>query len=199
MSALKHRFLSCLCPLLLAPLASPAGAEPPRYLTVYGAIYSPERMIDILRLQGRETDSSNYLVAAALAQEIGATGEYLRWEIEGQLVQHFGVQGHQEVNAVLIARWTRFPWDRWLDTGFAFGSGLSYATRVPELEPRSNEDDEESARLLKYLLVEIEAELPNAPQWSLVARLHHRSGVYGLFDGVDGGSNFIGVGLRYQF
>jgi hypothetical protein len=29
--------------------------------------------------------------------------------------------------------------------------------------------------------------------------MHHRSGAFGLFDGVHGGSNFIGYGIKYLF
>ncbi|WP_155890787.1 hypothetical protein [Desulfuromonas sp. TF] len=41
--------------------------------------------------------------------------------------------------------------------------------------------------------------LPRVPRWRLSARIHHRSGVFGLFDGVRGGSNFMGLGVTYRF
>jgi hypothetical protein len=40
--------------------------------------------------------------------------------------------------------------------------------------------------------------LPKYPQWQLAYRIHHRSGIYGVFD-TDSGSNTIGLGLRYFF
>jgi hypothetical protein len=41
--------------------------------------------------------------------------------------------------------------------------------------------------------------LPNTPKWNLVFRLHHRSGIFGLFDGIEGASNAFGIGLKYKF
>lgn len=124
----------------------------------------------------------------------------MRWELEGQIVRHSGMQDHWETNAVVVARWMNFPWDHWLDTRFAFGEGLSYAWQVPELEPRGDEPGEgRSNRLLNYLLVELEFVVPGQPEWSAYTRIHHRSGVNGLFGGVQGGSNFVGLGVRYTF
>jgi len=53
------------------------------------------------------------------------------------------------------------------------------------------------SQLLNYLAFEVEA-LIN-PRWSLVGRLHHRSGAYGVYSGVREGSNGYLVGMRYRF
>ena len=168
-----------------------------RHASLYWAKYSPDRFADIVRdLDAEFRDSWLWALTHA---HITAEGDWIRWEVEGQLVRHNGMQNHWEVNGVLVARWMRFPWDRWLDTRLAFGEGLSYAFKVPPLEPRSGEEDMESARLLNYLLLEVEVVLPPRPEWSGFLRVHHRSGVAGLFGGVDGGSNFVGLGLRYSY
>jgi len=49
------------------------------------------------------------------------------------------------------------------------------------------------------LLLELTLSLPNTPRWNLIARLHHRSGVGGIFNGVNGGSNALGLGIKYKF
>jgi hypothetical protein len=46
--------------------------------------------------------------------------------------------------------------------------------------------------------VEIEAG-PPAGRWSGFLRIHHRSGAFGLYGDVRGGSNFVGLGARYRF
>ncbi|MDQ2069414.1 hypothetical protein [Natronospira bacteriovora] len=167
-------------------------------MAAYWAKNSPDRLIDIVRELNPEMRRS-YLNAVALSYSWHES-ERVSWEWEGQLVRHYGMQHHWESNVVLVARWMDFPWDRWLDTRFAFGQGLSYAWEVPPLEPRSEPDDEGSARLLNYLLMELEFAPPSPDsQWSAMIRLHHRSGVFGTFSGVEGGSNFIGLGLRYRF
>jgi len=53
------------------------------------------------------------------------------------------------------------------------------------------------SQFLNYLAFELEA-LVN-PRWSVVGRIHHRSGAYGVYSGVREGSNGYLVGLRYRF
>lgn len=137
-----------------------------------------------------------YISFFRAAKEFAGTKNGLTWEVEGQLVKHFGLQHHWETNGLVVARWHRFPWDRYLDTSFAIGEGLSYATKVPELEVARGQD---SARLLNYLLFELTLALPKYPNIQVVTLMHHRSGAFGLFSGVTGGSNFIGSGIKYLF
>jgi hypothetical protein len=95
-----------------------------------------------------------------------------------------------------VFRWQPFPWDRYLDTSFAIGEGLSYATDDPEIE---TEKHDRTSRVLNYLMLELAVAVPQQPRWTLFGRVHHRSGVFGLFDGVTGGSNVVGAGIRYTF
>jgi hypothetical protein len=185
---------------LLTPSAAIANEAPARHLTAYGAVYSPNRMIELLgiRPERPRLHGSSWLAAVALSQAYAVTAEHLVWEVEGQLVQHGGRQNHTEINALVVARWTRFPWDDLLDTSVAFGQGVSFATKVPEVEPRADRD-EESRRLLNYLMVEVALAPPGDSRWSAVTRIHHRSGVFGLYGGVNGGSNFVGLGVRYRY
>lgn len=76
------------------------------------------------------------------------------------MVRHWGEQRHYEFNALWVARWQRFPWDRWVDTRIAGGHGLSYATERPPLEPRASREDRDSMRLLTYLMAEMEVTAP---------------------------------------
>ncbi len=117
-------------------------------------------------------------------------------EVDGQILQHFGNQGHTEGTVAIVARWHNFPWNEKIDTTFAVGEGLSFATSVPALEINRNG---RSTQLLNYLLFELTFALPQEPDWQVVGRLHHRSGVFGLFDGVGSGSNIYVAGLRRRF
>ena len=56
---------------------------------------------------------------------------------------------------------------------------------------------ERFSRLLNYLAFEIEALVD--PQWSVVGRIHHRSGAYGTYNGVSEGSNGYLLGVRYRW
>ena len=72
--------------------------------------------------------------------------------------------------------------------------GASYTTDVSNYERTYRQ---RYSQFLNYLAFELEA-LVN-PRWSLVGRIHHRSGAYGVYNGVREGSNGYLVGLRYRF
>lgn len=93
-------------------------------------------------------------------------------------------------------RWANFPWNHYVNTSFALGEGVSYASSIPTLERRDNEN---TKRLLNYMLVEATFAPPSYPRLQLVTRLHHRSGAYGLYHAGNTGSNDVGLGLRFLF
>ncbi len=183
--------MAAACSIALAPAAH--AAEGDGHLSIYAAQSATDRLAEILRTTSADLQDS-YLLSVAYGRSF-REGRSVRWEWEGQLVRHTGMQRHGELNAVLIIRWMRFPWDSYIDTRVAFGEGLSHATREPAIEPRAQRPDEDSTRTLNYLLLEVEAKRPLS-QWSGFLRIHHRSGIAGLFDGVHGGSNFVGLGVR---
>jgi len=163
-------------------------------VTVYGAsqlrgdiwetFYSPD------------FDTSYYFMALAVSRKIYSFTKHLDLELEGQGVKHMGDQHHWEFNGLFTLRWLTFPWNKYIITTFAVGDGLSYATRTPKLE---EEIHGKTSLFLNYLMVELTFALPEFPQWSLVWRVHHRSGIFGFFEGVEGASNALGVGLKYNW
>ena len=184
-------------------LAAEAGAQPneaiasPRpgdqALGLFAAQMTDNKWREIVRLDDvRFRDA--YLVGVAWSRRFAHIDDRAEFDIEGQVVRHFGDQDHWEFNAAVVARWMKFPWNRWLPTHAAFGIGPSYATRVPAEEvDRSGS----SARLLLYWVGELEFSRPDRP-WSVIARLHHRSTSYGVFAD-SGGSNFLALGVRRRF
>jgi hypothetical protein len=102
-----------------------------------------------------------------------------------------------ELDLYFMLRWRNFPWNRFVATTFAIGEGISWASQVPSVE--KIDDDNDSRKLLNYLVFEATFALPSHPDLQLVYRLNHRSGAYGLFDDSDFGSNVLGLGLRYHF
>jgi len=138
-----------------------------------------------------------YFIDLALSRRLYTFRDYCNIEIEGQIAKHFGDQDHWEFNGVGYIRWLVFPWDAYLDTSFAAGAGVSYATSVPEIEAKNHDDV--AGRFLGALMFELAFSPPRVPQWGLVIRLHHRSGAEGVFSGVSGGSNAWAMGIRYSF
>lgn len=185
---------------LLLLIGSLCGCVAPgdRALTVYGGRYVDNSLPNEL-IQFKPLDPlDSYLATVAYAQVL-KRWDRVHLEAEEQLVQHLGDQDHLEANALLLLRWVAFPWNDHVRTTFAIGDGLSYAFETPRLEEELHVDEGGTSQLLNYLLLELTLAAPSWKRWSLVGRVHHRSGIFGVFDGVDGGSNVLALGLRYAF
>jgi len=184
--------LAVLVVVLSAP--RPGLAQSDWSVSLYGGQWIGAGNGDMIHFRIRET----YLVGLGLMYEFDESPPHMRWELEGQILQHAGLQDHTEFALDIGLRWVTFPWDQWVDTSAALAVGLSYATEEPALELKENPETG-ATQLLHYLVFEIAVAPPGESRWSLVARLHHRSGVWGLFDGVGSASNFFMLGLRYRF
>jgi hypothetical protein len=137
-----------------------------------------------------------YFIDLGLSRRLYTFQNYFDIEIEGQIARYFGDQDNWEFDLVAYFRWLLFPWNEYLNTSFAAGAGLSYATSVPAIEAKLYD---ETAQFLGALMFEFAFSLPDTPQWSFVTGVHHRSGAGGLFNGVRGASNAWDLGLRYGF
>jgi hypothetical protein len=175
-------------------LCEASGAKDDWALTVYRARLTLDNMSKTLNFDAEYAES--YLFAMALSKRVLSFRKYIDIEIEGQAVKHNGEQDHWEYNALPVVRWLPFPWDSYIDTSFAVGGGVSYAAKVPALEPGANEN---KPKFLGYLMSELSLTAPSIPFLSLVARFHHRSGAGGLFSDVRDASNAIGFGVRFVF
>ena len=164
-------------------------------LSVYGGLLFQDSLDEITKGRPRIREHS-YILAVALAREIWRFRDLFGFELEGQTVRHFDEMNHWEFNGLLIGRWRLFPWDKYLDTSFAIGDGLSYATEVPKVEER---EDPDAGRWLNYLMFELTLGLPQYPKWDVLFRIHHRSSLKGSIGASDAGSNFFCTGIRYNF
>ena len=163
------------------------------FLTIYGGAHAQENIEDVLTFQAKFEDN-DYIIVAALAREFWRYKEYISFEAEGQIGKHFNNDTFWEFNALIIGRWHPFPWDKYLDTSLAVGDGISHYTEVSKVEKA---DDEDSQRTINYLLFELTLGLPQYPRWDVVLRIHHRSGIFGVYEG--GGSNYVTGGFKFSF
>ena len=185
--------------LALAAVVSMASAHADEVDFRWSALLFGGRMTannwgEIVTAPGNVETVRSDLFGLAVARNLGQWPAGLQWEIEGQVVRHFEGQEHWEFNAPVVARWSDFPWNNAVQTGAAFGLGLSYATNPPETEIAVNGG---SSQLMTYWMIELSVAAPSSP-WSLVGRLHHRSTAFGLF-GDAGGSNSLVLGVRRNF
>lgn len=171
------------------------GSAEARYVAAYGGQASRGDVAQTLIQESGSYDA--YLGAVALGTELG---EFwlpgFRWEAEGAVAKHGGLETHWEGTAALVLRWHNPPWYGVLPVGTAVGEGVSYTTRVPEVEIDRKGD--RTRKLLNFLFFELTAALP-AQGWSLFLRQHHRSGAFGTFGGVWGGSDYRCAGVRLDF
>jgi hypothetical protein len=118
-------------------------------------------------------------------------------ELEGVVLKHFDLQDHWEVAGGAFARTGQIPLFPGAGLNLAAGAGLSYALADPKLENgRGGQRGVDTYRLQFYLAFETELAHRAVPGWSLLGRIHHRSGGYGTLTEQGSGSNFIGLGLR---
>ncbi|MDP2787567.1 MAG: hypothetical protein Q8O79_05780 [Pseudomonadota bacterium] len=135
------------------------------------------------------------LIAGALSKPLARywNGD-LSLEMEGQVVKHVGQQTHWELNAPLVARWHRFPWNQTVATTAAFGAGPSWSSTTPPLEVETRGD---SQPWLIHWFMELTLG-PPGEDWSASLRLHHRSTGFGL-TGDQGGLDTLALGFRKAF
>lgn len=166
--------------------------------TGYVAWLSGDQLGDMMVFKAKLSD--NKVWVAALSRRLLTFYKDVDWELEGQIGKHGGGDAdmhHWEFNALTSLRWNRFIWDKYVDTSFAAGLGLSYATEKPQFEI---EEHDATNRLLAYILVELAFSPPSNPKWAGVLRIHHRSSAYGTFEeDIQGASNSLGVGIKYRF
>ncbi|MGD9351575.1 MAG: acyloxyacyl hydrolase [Desulfobacterales bacterium] len=151
--------------------------------------------MDEIVLQRKASTDSNYLVMLALARDIYKSKKWIGIELEGQIAKHFGDDNDQwEFLGLAVGRWYPFPWDRYIDTSFGAGAGLSYYTKISKTELAKNDD---AQNLLLSLMLELTFGLPQYPKWNLDFRLHHRSGANSIIG--ESGSNYLCGGVRFTF
>jgi hypothetical protein len=110
----------------------------------------------------------------------------------------FGDEQLGELWTGLYVRYDGFFWNDKVFTTLAANTGLSLLSGTSDFE-RGRDSNGKNERLLHYMGPEITFANPDNKNVELIVRYHHRSGVFGLFDGVVSGSTFLSSGLRIRF
>ena len=98
-------------------------------------------------------------------------------------------QTFAEATFGLGLRWWIRPW-----LSLQAVEGVSLLSQLSNYETVSWQ---RSTQFLNYLGAELAVDV--SPQWTVVGRIHHRSGAYGTYAGVYEGSNGYMLGARYRF
>ena len=136
--------------------------------------------------------ADSYMIGGALGWERPIRQSRFRFGVEASLLAHTGDQDHFELSVPVVLRFV--PDRNRVVRSVAAGVGLSYATKIPQVEINRNGA---SQRLFVHWLAEVEFGLSD-PGNSVFLRLHHRSDGYGVFE-VDAGSTGYLFGVRKRF
>lgn len=217
---IRARFFSAAALALLcfpsAPFAEMAPAGPAAVSASPAGFPERDRRWDVSFYHGLFTNTTlgetllfartdyrpAYLTALTVARPTRYDLLEIPIEAEAQLVHHSGAQKHVEFNGVLVARY-ELPQ---AGASLAFGEGLSFATRRPDVEtvrPTASDpfqDSQATRNLLNYLMFEAEFRVPlDARNPRVFMRIHHRSGIWGVFCPPTCGSNYVTYGMRFTF
>lgn len=138
------------------------------------------------------------LAAIAVSRRLVTFWNALSIEPEAGLGQRFGEMHATEFWGALNFRWTQFPWNNYVRTSIAIADGISFVSELDAKELRLN-SPRAGSHFLNFFSPSITFALPQYPAYELLIRWHHRSGVFGLINGVHKGAQFFTAGLRVDF
>lgn len=177
--------------------AADHAREPVYALSFFGGEGTESNFSDVVENLFNVSGSSDRMLAFAGAQRFFWFRDQLSIDGELMYARHYGRETYHEIGAAIYLRWHDFPWNNYLKTTLAAGMGPSYTTIYPELERQDSGEDR--SKILNQLNLEITAAHPALPNTSLMARMQHRSGMFGIINGVTDASNFLTIGLRQEF
>jgi hypothetical protein len=205
------KLLSAL--LLVSGLVAPAFAQPrgaDDSVMVFGGVASETNFTDLLLSPWNAEVNPIGVFGASYSRRLGTVnelagdiglghvGDDFTIEAEGGVSARFGDENLGEAWAALYLRFDGLPWNDTVYTTIGANTGVSLLTDLSDFEAWRDSNGKSSI-LLHYLAPEFTFADPENKDLELVLRLHHRSGVFGLFDGVVSGSTFLSAGIRVRF
>lgn len=218
-----------LCGLVSVMLSATQGRADDRRpdIVAFHGVYSETDLLPIV-LRGRTEYRNSWITVLGWNQPLGTHLRSLEFEAEGQVGLHSGAMRHREANGLLVARLpvAGGPVSLALGEGVSVASANpSLENREKGMRIGENSFDvyesyalmqqpgfpwalatvqansTESRPVLNYIMVEAELRL-NSAAWSpgFFMRVHHRSGVFGLYCPPDPacGSNFVTYGVKLR-
>jgi hypothetical protein len=146
------------------------------------------------------------IIAGEFSRRLVTFGNVLSLEPQFGIGQRLGGMHATEFWGAIRISWTAFPWNNYIRTSVGLSEGLSVTTQIDADERLldnykivGNRLVFPGSDLLNYFTPEITLALPEYPTYELALQMHHRSGIFGLINGVDAGAQFFTVGLRRHF
>ena len=174
-----------------------SAARPPLSIGLYAGELYKRTYLDILYEPQKIDLTSSYLVALNVDYRL------YRWNVlpieltgEFDFDKRFGDAHEYEAVLTPLLRWVSFPWNRYVYTTVGVAAlGASYATGVSAWE-RLKSGNDKGSNLLQFGAIEVSFAAHANSRGEFFIRVHHRSGIWGLINGVSGGSSYLSVGFR---
>lgn len=171
-------------------------AEKPWHADIWYGALNPGDFTGIITDPASSTLEDEQIIGFTVGRELFDLGYGFRFGL-GVLGSHRIDEGGYELGLPMTVTFDGFPWRDRLPMRLAVAVGPSFITKITPTEKRKD-DDNQGSKLLNMFSPEIEIGVPDT-DWSGFFRLHHRSGIFGLVDGVSGGSTYMTFGLRHRF
>ncbi len=189
-------------PVRVEGMLPPNPAPTLRVGGYFGALTNESLIGVVLLHPWREDIQSGFMVDAnAIYTAYRFQNIPIELELEGDVAKRFGndYTGRQwEFDLIPMARWTYLPWNNYIYTNFRLGLlGASYVTGVSQFE-KNFDSSHHGNRFLNFLVPELTFSPSKDAPFEVFVGVHHRSGIFGLIDGVHGGSNYIYTGMRFS-
>lgn len=140
------------------------------------------------------------LTGGAVQYRLARFWRFFTLDLEAGGAYRFGDTEGGEFWGAVYLRYDGFPWSNYVYTTIGLSMGPDYVTRLPRVERGTDARPEENqSNWLNFFSPEITFALPDYPQYELALRYMHRSGMFGLYNGVWEGANSFVVGFRYRF
>ena len=164
-----------------------SGAPEPWSLEAQFGALNDSHWSETVFLPHQTSLTGDGLAGVGVARRVADLGAGLSLEV-GFLFNYRSEERGLEFALPVALAFDRFPWRDRLPTRLRLAFGPSFTTRIGDVERRR--DDGDGSRILSMFNPEIAFGAPNAPEWSVFFRLHHRSGAFGLIDGIQDGSTY---------
>ena len=140
------------------------------------------------------------LVGGAVQYRVARFWRFFMVDLEAGSAYRFGDTEGGEFWGAVYLRYDGFPWSNYVYTTVGLSMGPDFVTRLPQVERGTDAYPEQNqSAWLNFFSPEITFALPDYPQYEVAFRYMHRSGMFGLYNGVWEGANSFVVGFRYRF
>ena len=182
-----------------APVVKRQGGDFDYGFTMYAGKSATSNFTSLFYAPWNVDFEGTHLLAMAGSKRLGTIWWDIEVDAELNVAKRFGEDDAWELATMLFFRYDDFPWSEMVYTTLGVGVGPSYATHISDTEKTKAGNGDKGSKFLNAFVPELTVADPDLPELAYVFRIHHRSGVFGLIDGVSGGSNFVSFGTRFRF